>query len=37
MQLQLSCSVTLQKKGTLFGEDHFSGAATKKKGEQGSH
>ena len=29
--------MTLEKKGTLFGEDHFSGAATKKKGEKGSH
>ena len=32
-QQQLSCSVTLEKKGTLFWEDHFSGAATKKRGK----
>ena len=32
----LSCSVTLEKKGTLFREDHFSGAATKKKGKKGA-
>ena len=31
----LSCSVTLEKKGNLFWEDHFSGAATKKKGKRG--
>ena len=30
-------SVTLEKKGTLFWDDHFSGAATKKKGEKGGH
>ena len=35
--MHLSCSVTLEKKGTLFWEDHFSNAATKKKGETGSH
>ena len=34
-QRRLSCSVTLERKGTLFWEDHFSGAATKKKGKRG--
>ena len=36
--LSLSCSVTLEKKGPLFWEDHFSGAATpppkKKRGKR---
>ena len=32
----LSCSVTLEKKGTLFWEDHFRGQPP-KKGEKGSH
>ena len=31
-----SCLVTLEKKGTLFWEDHFSGAATKQKGKKGA-
>ena len=32
-KLLLSCSVTLEKKGTLFAEDQFSGAGTDKKGK----
>ena len=34
--MYLSCSVTLENKGTLFGKTIFSGAATKKK-EKGCH
>ena len=30
----LSCSVTLEKREPFFGEDQFSGAATKKKGKR---
>ena len=30
-ETHLSCSVTLEKREPFFGEDHFSGAATKKK------